>query len=101
MMTKEGSTKIVKFMNPRAGVLVPGPGHISHKLEIIISFKIFFSTPGHRSQKGEKNYLSNYRPISLTNIDYKIIDFVFANRLQKALNYLINENQHHISKVGS
>ena len=30
MMTKEGSTKIVNFMNPGAGVLVLGRGHISH-----------------------------------------------------------------------
>ena len=30
MMTKEGSTKIVNFMTPRAGVLVLGRGHISH-----------------------------------------------------------------------
>ena len=30
IMTKEGSTKIVNFMTPRAGVLVLGCGHISH-----------------------------------------------------------------------
>ena len=30
MMTKEGSTKIVTFMTPIAGVLVLGCGHISH-----------------------------------------------------------------------
>ena len=30
MMTKEGSTKIVNFMTPRAGVLVLRCGHISH-----------------------------------------------------------------------
>ena len=29
MMTKEGSTKILNFMTPRAGVLVQGLGHIS------------------------------------------------------------------------
>ena len=29
MMTKEGSTKIVNFMTPGAGVLVQGRGHIS------------------------------------------------------------------------
>ena len=29
IMTKEGSTKIVNFMNPRAGLLVLGRGHIS------------------------------------------------------------------------
>ena len=32
MMTKEGSTKIVNFMTPRAGFLVLGYGHINHKL---------------------------------------------------------------------
>ena len=30
MMTKEGSTKIVNFKPPGAGVLVLGRGHISH-----------------------------------------------------------------------
>ena len=30
MMSKEGSTKIVNFMTPRAGVLVLGHGHTSH-----------------------------------------------------------------------
>ena len=30
--------------------------------------------------KGEKNYLSNYRPISFSNTDYKIIAFVFAKK---------------------
>ena len=30
MMTKEGSTKIVNFMTPGAGVLVLEHGHISH-----------------------------------------------------------------------
>ena len=44
-------------------------------------------------KKDEKDYLSNYRRISLTNTDYKIIAFVFAKRLQKVLNYLINDNQ--------
>ena len=29
-MTKEGSTEIVNFMNPGAGVLVLGRGHTSH-----------------------------------------------------------------------
>ena len=30
MMTQEGSTKIINFMSPGAGVLVLGRGHISH-----------------------------------------------------------------------
>ena len=34
MMTKEESTKIVKFMTPAAGVYVLGRGHISHIVKI-------------------------------------------------------------------
>ena len=37
MMTKEGSTKIVNFMTPRAGVLMLGHGHISHYSEYVLS----------------------------------------------------------------
>ena len=39
MMTKEGSTKIVNFMTPGAGVLVLGHGHISHIVEMHFSNK--------------------------------------------------------------
>ena len=37
MMTKEGSTKIVNFNTPMAGVLVLGRGHISHFSEYVLS----------------------------------------------------------------
>ena len=37
MMTKEGSTKIVNFMNPGAGVLMLGRGHISYYNEYVVS----------------------------------------------------------------
>ena len=39
MMTKEGSTKIVFFMTPRAGVLVLGHGHISQIVKMHYFFK--------------------------------------------------------------
>ena len=39
MMTKEGSTKIVNFMTPGAGVLVLGRGHISHLMKMHYFFK--------------------------------------------------------------
>ena len=42
MMTKEGSTKIVNFRNPREGVLVLGCGYISHILKVHYFFKKFF-----------------------------------------------------------
>ena len=37
MMTKEGSTKIVNFMTPRAVVLMLGRGHICHYSEYVLS----------------------------------------------------------------
>ena len=39
MMTNEGSTKIVNFMTPGAGVLVLGRGQISHIVKMHYSFK--------------------------------------------------------------
>ena len=39
MMTKEGSTKILNFMTPGAGVLVLGRGHISHIVKMHYFFK--------------------------------------------------------------
>lgn len=40
-------------------------------------------------KKGEKENISNYRPISLTNVDYKIFAHVLAKRLQKVCDRLI------------
>ena len=40
-MTKEGSTRIINFMTPAAGVLVLGRGHISHIVKLHYSFKHF------------------------------------------------------------
>ena len=51
MMTKEGSTKIVNFMNPGAGVLALGCGNISKKVKKHYSFKNLFFTLRHRSDK--------------------------------------------------
>ena len=36
-MTKEGSTKIVNFMTPGAGVLMLGCGNISHYSKYVVS----------------------------------------------------------------
>jgi hypothetical protein len=44
-------------------------------------------------KKGDKKQLTNYRPISLTNTDYKIIAFVLAKRLQKVICSIINNDQ--------
>ena len=44
-------------------------------------------------KKGERTSLKNYRPLSLTNTDYKIIAFVLARRLQTVIDKLIGKQQ--------
>ena len=44
-------------------------------------------------QKGDKSFLKNWRPISLLNVDYKIISRCLANRLKKVIASIINECQ--------
>ncbi len=44
-------------------------------------------------KKGDETLLKNYRPISLTNYDYKILCFALSNRLQKVLKDIIHEDQ--------
>ena len=44
-------------------------------------------------KKDKKDYLKNYRPISLTNYDYKIIAFVLTARLQKVIDDIISKSQ--------
>ena len=44
-------------------------------------------------KKGNKHDIGNYRPISLTNVDYKILAFVLANRIQNVIKSIINPNQ--------
>jgi hypothetical protein len=44
-------------------------------------------------KKNDRNDISNYRPISLSNVDYKICAFVLANRLHKVLDKIISTDQ--------
>ena len=46
-----------------------------------------------KHKKAKKNVLQHYRPISLTNTDYKIIAFIFAQRLQKIIHKQIGNEQ--------
>ena len=44
-------------------------------------------------KKGDKEDIGNWRPITLLNVDYKLAAMVLANRLQKVLSLLIDEDQ--------
>ena len=44
-------------------------------------------------KKGEADKLKNYRPLSLTRVDYKIFAHVLANRLQKIASRIIGKEQ--------
>ena len=44
-------------------------------------------------KKGDRHLLKNYRPISLTNYDYKILAYVLARRMQKVIKSIVNEDQ--------
>ena len=44
-------------------------------------------------KKGDRKLLKNYRPISLTNVDYKILAFALSYRLQKVMDKLVGSQQ--------
>ena len=44
-------------------------------------------------KKGERKMLQNYRPISLSNTDYKILAFVLNNRLTKVIGSIVSPDQ--------
>jgi hypothetical protein len=44
-------------------------------------------------KKQDKEDIRNYRPISLTNIDYNIFSSVLANRMRPVMKYLIHDDQ--------
>lgn len=44
-------------------------------------------------QRGDKRDLKNWRPITLLNVDYKILARVLANRFKRVLPTIVSENQ--------
>ena len=47
----------------------------------------------HKGKNLDRNDLSNYRPITLINTDYKIFTKALALRLQKVIKTVVNEDQ--------
>ena len=44
-------------------------------------------------KKGNTDDISNYRPISLTNVDYRILAFTLAERIQNVIGRLVSSDQ--------
>lgn len=44
-------------------------------------------------KRGDVENIENYRPISLTNLDYRILSFVLSNRLQQVIDPLVSHDQ--------
>ena len=44
-------------------------------------------------KKGDTEDLQNYHPINLTNVDYKILAFALAARIQNVISALINPDK--------
>ena len=44
-------------------------------------------------KKGNVDDIANYRPISLTNVDYRILAFTLAQRMQKIMSNIISNDQ--------
>ena len=44
-------------------------------------------------KKGDTTNLNNYRPLSLTGVDYKILTYILAERVQKVLKQITNTDQ--------
>ena len=44
-------------------------------------------------KKGNEDDIANYRPISLTNVDYRILAFILAQRMQKVMDKIICNDQ--------
>lgn len=63
------------------------------KGELPFTLKNGIITLIHKGKNLDRNDLSNYRPITLTNTDYKIFTKALALRLQKVIKSVVNEDQ--------
>ena len=82
-----------KFFWKDLGALLVRSINFSHEvgqLSIMQRLGIITSIP---KENKNRNYVQNWRPISLLNVDYKIASTVIANRIKKVINNLISDTQ--------
>ena len=61
--------------------------------EKLLSFSQQTSVLSLLFKKGDPLVLDNYRPISLLNVDLKLLSYVLAQRLKKVLEKIVNNDQ--------
>ena len=61
--------------------------------ELPLTLRKGIITPIHKGKELDGNDLGNYRPITLTNTDYKILTKAMAIRLQKVISSIVSEDQ--------
>jgi hypothetical protein len=49
-------------------------------------------------KSGEREDIKNWRPITLLNVDYKIVSKILAERLKRVLPNIINTDQRGVRK---
>ena len=50
-------------------------------------------------KKEDTTNINNYRPLSLTGVDYKILTYILAEKVQKILKQITNTDQKGLSRV--
>ena len=87
------SVEFLKYFWPELkNSIVDSFNHAFHKGSLSISQRRKIITLIPKKNK-DKTILENLRPISLLNVDYKILTKVLAKRLEKVLPNLINADQ--------
>ena len=88
------TTSFLKFFWSKLNKLILESFNMSYtKGEMSVTQKQAVITLLHKGKNLPRDELANWRPISLTNTDYKVLAKCFALRLSKVITDIINDNQ--------
>jgi exonuclease III len=88
------SAEFIKFFWNRIGSVIVGSFNESFENGVLsYSQRQGVITLIHKDEELDKDQLGNWRPITLTNTDYKLLAKILANRLSAVIKTLVNEDQ--------
>ena len=87
------TTEYIKFSWSKIGTLVTNSFFEAFDRELSYTQKQGLITLLHKGNKLDKEDLNNWRPITLTNTDYKVLAKVLAERLSGVIPKLVSEDQ--------